>query len=378
MRKRKSKMRVKRKAAFVTVFILLFMSIAFFEASAYEGDEAISDFIDALPDDARDKIEPALRENRVSELLRAEFLLDAVISCFCGEITSIGSVLCTLLALTVFFAIASMIKNGIGNESIGKITDNALLIVSALAVYTLFSSGLARVYTYIEDIKNFQNGLVPIMTGLYFSGGNTATAISASAGVGAALVMTENLCAKALPVLTKVSFALTLIGAVGSDINYSSLCRSVRNLYMTLLSFFTMILSVSMSFGQTLASSSDSVAARTVKFAIGNMIPVVGGTVNSAYGTLAASLSLIKSTVGASSVAALLLITLPVIIYLLLLRLSLNICASGADMLGCAKIGKLYTDFRTVYDLALAAVVFCAILFIIIISLFVKCAWAVS
>lgn len=139
-----------------------------------------------------------------------------------------------------------------------------------------------------------------------------------------------------------------------------------------------MILSVSMSFGQTLASSSDSVAARTVKFAIGNMIPVVGGTVNSAYGTLAASLSLIKSTVGASSVAALLLITLPVIIYLLLLRLSLNICASGADMLGCAKIGKLYTDFRTVYDLALAAVVFCAILFIIIISLFVKCAWAVS
>ena len=371
-------MRVKRKAAFVTVFILLFMSIAFFEASAYEGDEAISDFIDALPDDARDKIEPALRENRVSELLRAEFLLDAVISCFCGEITSIGSVLCTLLALTVFFAIASMIKNGIGNESIGKITDNALLIVSALAVYTLFSSGLARVYTYIEDIKNFQNGLVPIMTGLYFSGGNTATAISASAGVGAALVMTENLCAKALPVLTKVSFALTLIGAVGSDINYSSLCRSVRNLYMTLLSFFTMILSVSMSFGQTLASSSDSVAARTVKFAIGNMIPVVGGTVNSAYGTLAASLSLIKSTVGASSVAALLLITLPVIIYLLLLRLSLNICASGADMLGCAKIGKLYTDFRTVYDLALAAVVFCAILFIIIISLFVKCAWAVS
>ncbi len=378
MRKRESKMRIKRKVAFVIIFILFFISIAFFEASAYEGDEAISDFIEALPDGVRDKIEPALKENRVSELLRAEFLLDVVISCFCGEITSIGGVLCTLLALTVFFAVASMIKSGIGNESIGKITDNALLIVSALAVYTLFSSGLTRVYTYIEDIRRFQNGLVPIMTGLYFSGGNTATAISASAGVGAALVMTENLCAKALPVLTQVSFALTLIGAVGSDINYSSLCRSVRNLYMTLLSFFTMILSISMSFGQTLASASDSVAARTVKFAIGNMIPVVGGTVNSAYGTLAASLSLIKSTVGASSVAALLLITLPVIIYLLLLRLSLNVCASVSDMLGCAKIGKLYTDFRTVYDLALAAVIFCTLLFIIIISLFVKCAWAVS
>ncbi|MBE6695231.1 MAG: hypothetical protein E7587_02145 [Ruminococcaceae bacterium] len=372
-------MSIKRKAVFLLSFTVLFISAVAFRASAYEsGQETFSELIDILPDEVRDRIEPSLRENKVSELLRAEFLLDAVISCFCGEITSIGSILCTLLALTVFFAVASMIKTGIGNESIGKIVDNALLIASALAVYSLFSSGLTRVYTYIEDIKRFQNGLIPIMTGLYFSGGNTATAISASAGVGAALVMTENLCARTLPVLVKVCFALTLIGAVGAEINYSALCRSVRNLYMTLLSFFTMILSISMSFGQALASSADSVAARTVKFAIGNMIPIVGSTVNSAYGTLASSLSLIKSTLGASSIVALLLLTLPVIIYLLLLRLSLNICASVSDMLGCAKIGKLYTDFRTVYDLALAAVIFCTLVFIIIISLFVKCAWAVA
>lgn len=372
-------MSIKRKAVFLTAFITLLISIAFFEVNAYEsGEEAISDFIDVLPDGARDKIEPSLRENKISELLSAEFLFEAVISCFCGEITGIGSVLCTLLALTIFFSVASMIKTGTGNESMGKITDNALLILSSLAVYTLFSSGLTRVYTYIEDIKKFQNGLVPIMTGLYFSGGNTSTAISASAGVGAALVMTENLCAKTLPVLIKVCFALTLIGAIGADINYSALCKSVRNLYMTLLSFFTMIFSVSMSFGQVLSSAADSVAARTVKFAIGNMIPIVGSTVNSAYGTLAASLSLIKSTVGASSVIALLIITLPVIIYLLLLRASLNVCASFSDMLGCARIGKLYTDFRTVYDLALAAVVFCTLVFVIIISLFVKCAWAVA
>ena len=372
-------MGMKRKAVLLLSLSILFMFSTVIRANAYEsGQETFSELIDILPDETRDKIEPSLHDNKVSELLRAEFLLDAVISCFCGEITSIGSVLCTLLALTVFFSVVTVIKTGIGNEGIAKITENALLIVSALAVYTLFSSGLTRVYTYIEDIKRFQNGLVPIMTGLYFSGGNTATAISSSAGVGAALVMTENLCARALPVLVRVCFALTLIGAIGSDINYSVLCRSVRNLYMTLLSFFTMILSVSMSFGQALASSADTVAARTVKFAIGNMIPIVGNTVNSAYGTLASSLSLIKSTMGASSVVALLLLTFPVIIYLLLLRLSLNICASVSDMLGCAKIGKLYTDFRTVYDLALAAVVFCTLVFVIIISLFVKCAWAVA
>ena len=229
----------KRKAVFLALLAAFLISVNFFTASAYEnGEDAVSDLIDILPHDTRDKIEPSLRENKISELLSAEFLTDAFVSCFLGEITDVGSVLCTLLALTVFFALASMIKEGVGSESMGKITEKVLLIVSSLVLYTLFSSGLSRAYTYIEDIKSFQNGLIPIMTGLYFSGGNTSTAISASAGVGASLVIIENLCARTLPVLVKVSFALTLIGAVGSDINYSSLCRSDRNLYMTVLFYY--------------------------------------------------------------------------------------------------------------------------------------------
>lgn len=368
---------MKRKILFLVISLVFLICLTSFECSA-ESEESINKLLEILPDDIRGDIETPITEGRVSEIIKAEFFLKALVSSFCYELTDVGRVFCILLSLCIFFSVASLIKTGVGSENMGKITDNALLIMSALIVYSLLSSGLNRVYTYIEDIKIFQNGLVPIMTGLYLSGGNTATAVASNTSIASALIILDNLCAETLPMLIRICFALTLISSIGGDVNYTLLCKSVRNLYMTALGFFTMIFSVSITFGTSLASSADSVAVRTVKYAIGNMIPIVGSTVNSAYGTLAASLSAIKNTVGVSSIVALLLVTVPIIIYLLLLRFSLNICASVSEMLGCGRIGKLYTEFRVVYDLALSAVVFCSLIFFIILSVFIKCTWAVA
>ena len=370
---------MKRKAIVLFIIFALFFSFTINSHAEEEiKEKSISDFIDILPSEVRDEIEEPLLEDRVFDIISPEFLLNAVLSAFYGECRSVGEVFFTLLALTLFFAVASLLRAGIGSESAAKISENALMLISALLVYSLLSSSLTRVYGFIEDIKSFENSLVPIMTALYLSGGNTATAVSSSAGVGAALLLIDNLCAQTLPILVKISFALTLINSLGSEISYAPLIKMLKNVYMSVLGFATMILSASISFGTAISSSADSVAARTVRYAISNMLPIVGSTVSATYGTLAASLSVIKSTLGASSIVALLLLFLPIIIYLILIRLSLNVCASFSEMLGYAKIGKLYGDFRAVYDLALSATVFCSLIFFIIISVFLKCSWAVA
>jgi stage III sporulation protein AE len=370
---------MKRKVLVLFVAFVLFFLLGT-KANAKEEikEKSISEFIDILPSEARDEIEAPLLENRVLEIISPEFLLNAALSAFYGECGRVGEVFFTLLALTLFFAVASLLRAGIVSESAAKISENALMLISALLVYSLLSSSLTRVYSFIDDIKSFENGLVPIMTALYLSGGNTATAVSSGAGVGAALLVIDNLCAQTLPALVKISFALTLINSLGSEISYTPLIKMLKNVYMSVLGFASMVLSASIAFGTAISSSADSVAARTVRYAISNMLPIVGGTVSASYGTLAASLSVIKSTLGASSIVALLLLFLPMIIYLLLIRLSLNLSASFSEMLGYPKIGKLYGDFRAVYDLALSATVFCSLIFFIIVSVFLKCSWAVA
>lgn len=373
-------MKMKRKLYIMLMLVALFFSFFTVRCVARESieEDVTKQLIEALPSEAREKMEESLREGHLPDIVGAEFLSDALFSIFYGECKRVGAVFFTLLALTLFYAAASLFGAGIGSESASKICENSLLLVSALLIYSTLSSSLTRVYAYIDDIKKFENGLVPIMTSLYFSGGNTTTAISSGAGVGAALILLENLCAQALPMLVKISFALTLINSLGSELSYAPLIKSVKNIYMSVLGFASMILSVSISFGTALASTADSVASRTVRYAISNMLPLVGSTVSASYGTLVSSLSLIKSTVGASCVVALLLITVPIIIYLLLIRFSLNLCASFSEGLGYSKIGKLYSDFRTVYDMSLSAVVFCSLIFFIIVSVFIKCTWAVA
>ena len=366
---------MKRIAAFAIVLLLFFL----FPHKVYAEKEKdyVQEFLSVLPTLAEEKIGDAVRDNEVSELVSVEYLARLVFDSFFSGVDEGAGDFFILLSLTVFFAVFSLLRENI-NENIGKAAENILLVVTALTVYGLFSDGVDMGYSYIKDAKSFGNSLVPITMGIYLMGGNAATAVTASAGAGAALICIENLCSLALSPLLRVSFSLSLIGSIGKNLNYGVICKQIRNAYMTLLGFFTMVLSASLSFGSVISSSADTVAARTVKYAIGNMIPIVGGTVNSSYGALSASVSMIKNTVGVSAVVALAIITIPVIVRLLLIRISLNVCATVAELLGCDRIGKLYTDFRSAYDLMLSAVVFVSLIFVIICSVFLRSAVAIG
>ncbi len=364
------------KKLVAAIIVLFTLCLCCVQVSAEERDYT-EELLSVLPTLAEERIGDKLRDGEVASLVSVEYLAELVFDSFFDSVDGIAGDFCILLSLTLFFAVFTSLRENI-NEKMGKAAESILLALAALAVYRLFFDGVEMTFSYIEDAKSFTNSLIPITAGVYLMGGNTATAVSAGAGAGAALVCVENLCSLALPTLSRILFALALVGSVGGNVSYGAICREVRNAYMTALGFFTMILSASLSFGGSISSSADSVAARAVKYAIGNMLPIVGGTVNSAYGALSASVGVIKNTVGVSAIVALVVITLPVIIRLLLIRTSLNICTAVSEIIGCARIGKLYTDLRSVYDLVLSAAVFVSLVFVIICSVFLKCTVAIG
>ncbi len=366
---------MKRFVAFFAVLLLFCVTPR--QVCAESERDYVQEFLSSLPTLAEEKIGDAVREGDVSQLVSVEYLASLAFDGFFSGIDAGAGDFFILLALTLLFAAFSLLRENV-NENIGKTAENVFLVVVALTVYRLFSDGVSMAYSFVADAKNFVNSLIPITTGLYLMGGNTATAVSSGAGAGAALVCIENLCSLALSPLICVTFSLSLIGSIGKNVNYGVICRQIKNAYMSLLGFFTMVLSASLSFGNAISSAADTVAARAVKYAIGNMIPIVGSTVNSSYGTLSASVSMIKNTVGVSAIIALAIITLPVIVRLLFVRISLNICTTAAEMLGCDRIGKLYTDFRSVYDLVLSSIVFVSLVFVIIFSVFLRSAVAIG
>jgi len=119
-----------------------------------------------------------------------------------------------------------------------------------------------------------------------------------------------------------------------------------------------------------LASASDSAGTRAVKFLAGNMIPVVGSTVGDTLRTLAASVKLMRSTVGVAGIVALALLILPTVIELFLTRFAFNTAAAVGELLGCKGEVRLYREIASLYGYIIAAAVLSSLLCAFALTLF--------
>jgi stage III sporulation protein AE len=135
------------------------------------------------------------------------------------------------------------------------------------------------------------------------------------------------------------------------------------------LGLLSFLLTTSLAMQKTLVSSADTAAVRSAKYAVGTMIPIVGSTISSLVGTVGASMSVLKSTVGVGILAAILLLALPPLVYLLLARFSFSIAGAVAHLLGLARLEGLFSEFRGVYDMMLAVGAISTCMFLISLSL---------
>ena len=186
----------------------------------------------------------------------------------------------------------------------------------------------------------------------------------------------ENLAVGLLLPLAGICFAFTMLDCVSGGLRLDGFTGNLKGCYLTLLGLLCAVATAALSFQTTLAASADSVTVRTARFAVGNMIPLVGSSVGASLSTLISSLSLIKNGVGAGAVVAVIAMTLPTVAALYFTRLGLSLSASCARMLGAESVCKLFSDFRGIYDMILAVSAFVSVLFIFYLAVFVKCAFA--
>lgn len=188
-------------------------------------------------------------------------------------------------------------------------------------------------------------------------------------------LLLSHLCADVLLPLCRLLFGFLLCGSVGK-LQTESLAGSLKNLYAALLGAASAIIGAVLTFQNAIGTAADSAGLRAAKFAVGQMLPMVGSTVSGSLSALSASLRLTRATAGGGVVAVILLSVLPPMAELLLCRLILSFSSSVAELLGAESAKKLYTGFCGIFDLCLAALGICAVLFLFITGVFMKCAAA--
>ena len=151
-----------------------------------------------------------------------------------------------------------------------------------------------------------------------------------------------------------------------------------RKTYTTALSFTMTVFTTVMAAQSLLASKADNLAGKAAKFAIGNMVPLVGSAIAGTLGTVATSVEYIRAGVGVIGVVVIILLLLPTLLTLLVTKYAFSLASGAADILGCRVEGKLIEELSSINGFLLASAAICSVCFIIVITLFAKCTSALG
>ncbi len=357
--------------AVVSLFLLFTQPIRAAEKSP---EDYLSDFSSSLPPDAS-AVGDAMESGKLDELSDMGALCAFLFDTLESELFGLRTVFTQILGILVLGGVAAAVKP---KGKHGEVMELGSTVVFALLLYRVLYANVARVGAYLEDLTLLSNISAPVMGVLQAAGGNLSGALASEGGFAYFLILLENLCASVLLPLVNVSFGFVAVSALSDGKQTFSIVKSVRNLYGTVLGFFCMLLTASLGMQTSLSAARDTMAFRGVRYAVGNFIPFVGGTVSASLQTVAASVSLLKKSLGVGCVLAVLFLLLPLFIELFLVRTLLSLASGAAEMAGASRVSKLFGEVRTVYDMMIALTLLPSILLILIVTLCVRSACAVS
>ncbi len=359
------------KAAAILCSVIMLFSLPI---SVY-ADGKIKDIYDGLPNGVEELL-PEDFENEVEKndgtsavkLLDAPFFLSILGKSLSFALSDTAPILLTLTVTVLLCALLSSLSKE--STSVGK----ALSFASSVSLCGSCISIIKPLSEQCIGVINVLSGIIktslPILTSISLAGGQVNVSGANAAFLSAVLALTEEVSRRVLTPVLAVSVAFTAVSALsrGTGIDLSHMVTSVKKIFVFFISLLSTVLCITLAFQTVIAKGADTILLRSVKFASGSSIPIVGAALSEAAGTYLSGISLIKSSAGTLIAAAIALSTLPMLLKLFAVKLCLTFVAFVSDILGVN--GATVRDFASVTDMLIAMLVTGSLIFVISMGVF--------
>ena len=344
---------------------------------------AYADMADSLPPEISDLLPDGLFSEDLEEALTAtaeltdwRYLMNALLSAVGLRLDAMMGLFCTLVGLILLAAIFGRLREGLGGG--GEILGFCLRLTLYTAIVVQTAGMVETVRVFYDRLTTLTGGMIPVMGVLYALGGNLGRAAVNAELLMVFLTVCQYVSATVTPPVCAVCMSFSLMDALGVRLTLSPLCDRIKKWYASLLGLVMFLLSLAFSTQSVLAGRADTLGMRGVKYAVGNMIPMVGGAVAGTLSTVAAGVTALRGICGVSGIVLVALLLLPTLVELLLTRAMLNLSATVASMLSCDGEAKLLSEMASLHGYLAAAASICAVVFIIALTLLIHSGTALS
>lgn len=351
---------MKHKGLRFCFLILIFASIFATSVFAAERDETedlrsfsgVDSLLELIPEGVdRESAQIFLEEKSVSGLFRR--IADAFCSAFSFCLKESLGFFCGILAILIMGAVWSAFKESLSQSALQSAFDFLFLLILATYSYSALESSFALACQSLQTMNNFMLASLPFTTILLSMGGGLQAGAVQSAHLSFVLSFVSILVSGYLLPILRTLFALSLAGCF-SDAGLGGLVSFFKRTVKVLCIFFFTLVSGILALQNALAAASDSLTLRSVRFAAGNFIPVVGSLVGESSKTLAASLKVVRTECGILCLGVLLFLLLRPILCILVQKIFLALAGAVGELLGEKKSQGLLKALGEILDLLMA------------------------
>ncbi len=261
-----------------------------------------------------------------------------------GKIESPISGALAVIVLVLLSAFFQGIK--LNDEGLNNVYSVASAIIISIVLVMKIGTTISISATTLKVAADFIYAFVPVFCAIVATGGGLTTTLSTNTTL---LMLAQGISFLSSNVVMPVIncfLALGICSGLSKEVQLDNLVRSVKNVITKGISIVCSAFVSVLSLKTTIASRTDILGLRSIRFVINSVVPVIGASISEGLLSIQSYSSLIKSSVGIVGIVAIALTFLPAIIEVMLWRISLSICIIVSDLFGDSPVSKVTGAFK--------------------------------
>lgn len=279
-----------------------------------------------------------------------------------------GSVIKTggmVLGIVLLCALAEGMKQTVKEPALAEVFGVIGSLAACGAVMLPVANCIVGVCRAAESASVFMLSYVPVYAGVLAATGQVTLAASYNTVVlFAAELISMLVIHVVLPMLT-ISLAFGVTGSVTSGVRLDGAGSLLNKSAVWMLGIVTTLFVGLLSLQGIVGSAADTLGGKAIRLSLSSFVPVVGGALSEAFGTVQGCLRLLKSTLGVFGVAATGLIVLPPLLRCAGWILCLSLCGMAAEMFELGPLAALLKNAQGVVKTLVGVLSACALFLII-------------
>ena len=217
----------------------------------------------------------------------------------------------------------------------------------------------------IRDFGTFILAFIPAFAGVVTASGQPMTGAAYNLFLFWMCQVTAQLVTAVFLPLLCAYLALSVISVVCPKLGLDGLISGIKSFVTWSLGLILTVFIGLLSIQTVVASGGDSIAARTTKFFIGSMIPVVGGALSDLFAAAQGCIQLVKGTLGAFGIVVTALTFLPVLARCGVWYLTISLGGVVSELFSLTQITQLLKSLSSTIGIIMAVLLYDALLVII-------------